>query len=385
MEHDEVNLVAWSQLNLARLLDQVGRRDEAVAAYEVALRFGMGDAERLALLRADRNAPLESYWQHVGVDPSLLTPEEALGAAQTAAPGSLEDERRSRALLLRALDSDKQQVVAAAAERIREWFERDDQAQALAHDRLLQLGVRPAPATNAHATTATEASSELPRETDLSALVTVRGSPDPQSTDGPAVLVVAVAAEVALATAGRPAMVDTRKLIDELRSASGAVPHDAQDNDSVASKLNETDDPTRVEDPVEDVILFAERNGVPLDDGQRCAVRVREVAGFDEIPLVLRRGHALLVRVNAWTSWYGGDRAGRSGRIEHAVDPGTRVGFTTFVIVGCDEGSGLLRFVVGWGPDWGEAGFGFMTRSAADQFLDQASLREVEATPPLAS
>jgi len=76
--------------------------------------------------------------------------------------------------------------------------------------------------------------------------------------------------------------------------------------------------------------------------------------------------------VNAWTSWYGGDRARRSGRIEHAVDPGTRVGITTFVIVGCDEGSGLLRFVVGWGPDWGEAGFGFMTRSAADQFLDQA-------------
>jgi hypothetical protein len=199
----EVNLIAWSQLNLARLLDQVGLRDEAVAAYAVALCLGMCDAERLDLLRADRNAPLEPYWQHIGVDPSVLTPEEALEAARGAAHGNLKDERRNRALLLRALDSDKKNVVADAAKRIGEWLKRDDQAQARAQDRLVQLGVNLAPATNAHETTSPEAASELPRETNLSAHVTVRGAPDPQSGDGPAVLAVAVAAEVALATAGR--------------------------------------------------------------------------------------------------------------------------------------------------------------------------------------
>jgi tetratricopeptide (TPR) repeat protein len=361
---DEARLVAWSQVNLARLLDQVGRRDDAVAAYELAVRGGSsiaeGAAHRLDQLGQDRHAPLDPYWRQVGVDPSALTPKEALQGAQAIFDHTRQANRRRRALLLRGLEGDDREVAADAARRLLTQLEPNDQALAFVRDRADQLGLALAPAADAQETTVPKVAGE-PLSLDLSAHVRLREPPDPTDAKGPAVLVAAVAVEVALATAGHPVTVDTRRLLGELDPASGA------------------------KDPVEDVIRLAEGKGMPLKDGRRCTVRVQRVADLDEIPRVLGRGHPVLVRVQAWTSWYGNQRVGRSGRIEPAEDPGTKVGITTFAVVGCDEGVGLLRFVTGWGPDWGDGGLGLMERPAADQFFDRTSLREVMASPPLVS
>jgi hypothetical protein len=133
------------------------------------------------------------------------------------------------------------------------------------------------------------------------------------------------------------------------------------------------------------VLFAAEFFGVPVEAAtgtvaprSRYKARTFDLSSLDEIDKHLEEGRPVVAACKLFDpeSWY----KAKGGVISLPADTSQLQGIHVITFVKVDPNEGLYVFANNWGANWGQDGFGSMTREVAQAILvgDQISAVEVK-------
>jgi C1A family cysteine protease len=125
-------------------------------------------------------------------------------------------------------------------------------------------------------------------------------------------------------------------------------------------------------------------DGISWEDLDHAAApyraRVYHLAAYDDIPEHLKAGRPILMPVTIYRSsgWF--TAASKNGEIAAPQDDSTEGGHA-ITVVAYDQNDESIRFANSWGPDWGDQGFGSMTKDVALALLRGQEMCAVDVLP----
>jgi hypothetical protein len=98
------------------------------------------------------------------------------------------------------------------------------------------------------------------------------------------------------------------------------------------------------------------------------------LASLEEFPSHLNMGRPSVAQCRVYDSWF----PNKTGEITVPSEKEQLVGYAAITVVKYDPNDGSLVFAANWGEEWGNKGFGFMSKEAAQAYLVPDQMWAVE-------